>query len=301
MRGKHSNPLVHVGATFSRELLRRRLAKLVSWDRLDNPEPGCTAIIGACSMLPDILIANLRCLQECGWDDLKRTVVVADCVEHAFPATIEKRAHSLFPKLRVEFLYYNQAQAATAEALRLPFVYSWLSWCLALKHITTRHVLFHDYDALPLGPALAHRYQRFVQSHATVQGISWYRTNGIEAQDRLATTFEAFMDATWLRAFAPIMLFNKLRIVDGRSIDFDTTLDIQHRFLPPEQRTVAPMNLDELVHPSQMIHQYTMFRRAPGAPLPCFSIPMIPLYLYLGGRVDALEHATRVLETRPAG
>ena len=149
---------------------------------------------------------------------------------------------------------------------------------------------------LVLGPALEHRYKEFAGSGAKVQGIAWYQSDGVKTEDGLATTFEAFMDARWLRASPPVTLFNKLRVVRRRSIDFDITLDLQHRLLSKEQRTILPMSLDELVHPSQMIHQYTMFRRRPAAHLPCFSIPMIPFFAYLSGRTEALANATRALK-----
>ena len=114
-------------------------------------------------------------------------------------------------------------------------------------------MLFHDYDALVFGHALAERYNTFVTSGAKVQGVSWYQGNGIETKDHLATTFEAFMDTTWLRSSKPLALFNKVRSVQGRSIDFDTTLDLQHRTLVLSERAIVPMCLPELVHPSQMI------------------------------------------------
>jgi hypothetical protein len=58
-----------------------------------------------------------------------------------------------------------------------------------------------------------------------------------------------------------------------------------------------PMNLDELVHPSQMIHQYTMFRKFPGRPLPSFSMPMLPLFAMLSGKLEAFDQAANSLRT----
>ena len=181
------------------------------------------------------------------------------------------------------------------KRLKMPFVYAWLSWCIALKHTRTSHVLIHDYDALILSMALAERYQQFTASQAKVQGIAWYKGNGIRVDDRLATTFEAFMDAVWLRSSRPVEIFNKLRKVGGRSVDYDTTLDLQYRLLTPEQRTIVPMGPDDLVHPSQMIYQYTMFRRSPAAALPCFAMPTIPFFAYLSGDTGAVDSASRAL------
>ena len=301
MEGKHTNWFVHALATLRRERLRWKIAGLVDWEPLSVPTSGCTAIIGTCSKLPDILIANLRCLRISRWPDLKQVFAVVDCKKSEFPIWIEQYVAAAFPELKIEFLYYSPDQSTLAELLKLPFVYSWLSWCIALKHTTTAHVLFHDYDALPLGVKLAERYARFAASGKKIQGIKWYQSNGVEKDDHLATTFEAFMDTAWLRSFQPIALFNKLRIIEGRSIDFDTTLDIQHRFLSSEQRSIMPMAADELVHPTQMIHQYTMFRRSPAAALPCFSIPMIPFFHYVSGDTEAIEYATRALELNRRG
>ena len=104
------------------------------------------------------------------------------------------------------------------------------------------------------------------------------------------------MDAIWLRTADPVDLFNKFEIIDGRSIDFDTTLDFQYRKSKAEERTVVQMSLDELIHPSQMICQYTMFRRYPARLLPCFSIPMIPFFDYLSNTGKSLTGPTGVLE-----
>lgn len=296
MRGKHSNPIVHCLAALARDRLRAKIAPSITWQPLTSPDPGCTAIIGVSSRLPDVLAANIRCLNMSRWPELKRVVLTVDCAREAFPPSIQQRIQQTYPDLNIELLFYSHAQAAMANKLQLPFVYSWLSWSIALATVRTQHVLFHDYDALVLGPTLANRYKAFANSGAMVQGISWYHSNGIEESDHLATTFEAFFDVPWLRSFEPVALFNKLRLVKGRSIDMDTTLDIQHRGLSESQRTIMPMDLEQLVHPSQMVHQYTMFRHSPGAALPCFSIPMIPFFAFLGGNSSLLECAIIPLE-----
>lgn len=299
MHGKHTNQLKHWTAWVYREILRARIRRLVHWKPLTHPGPGCTAIIGMCSRLPDVMAANLRCLHQSRWPQLKKIVIAVDTVRTDAHALVESDARANCPAIAVEFVYYSAAQSQAADRVQLPFVYSWLSWCLAIRQVTTRHVLIHDYDALILGPTLRQRYEEFVASAATVQGISWYDSNGVLPSDRLATTFETFVDATWLRSLPPIALFNKMRVKHGRSIDFDTSLDAQDRMLPEAKRTIVPMKLDEMVHPSQMIHQYTMFRRQPAGALPCFSMPMIPFFAYLSGKKGAIAHATEALSSQP--
>jgi hypothetical protein len=299
MRGKHTSPIKHWMAWLYRAWLRRRIRGLVSWTLLTDPEPGCTAIIGMCSRLPDVMAANLLCLYKSRWPALKRIVIAVDTVHSESFAEIEANARAICPTLEVDFIYYTEHQFQIAGQLQLPYVYAWLSWCLALATVTTEHALIHDYDALILGTILGYRYKKFVTSKSKIQGVSWYNGNGVLATDCLATTFEAFLETAWWRTMHPLALFNKMELREGRSIDYDTFLHVQDRQLAPDQRTMVPMNLDEMVHPSQMIHQYTMFRRHPERSLPCFSMPMIPFFMYLGGKKDAIRFALDALRRTP--
>jgi hypothetical protein len=295
MQGKHNKLSTYALALAYREWLRWQLRGIVNWSPLESAEPGCTAVVGVCSRLPGVLDANLKCLNTSRWPGLRGVIAVVDGTESALPEGLASRVAKSYPDLNIRFLYYSRERAELAERLRLPYVFSWLSWCIGIRAVTTEHLLLHDYDALVLGGTLRDRHVIFAQSGSKAQGIAWYQVNGVEPQDQLVTTFEAFFDTAWLRSLRPLDLFNKLRIKDGRSIDFDTTLDAQDRYLSRDQRSTVPMNLDELVHPSQMIHQYTMFRRQPNAPLPCFSIPMIPFFSYLSGNHEVLERAIQAI------
>lgn len=298
MQGKHKSIVKHGLAWLYREKVRGQLAPAVSWKPLADAQPGCTAIIGMCSRLPAVLGANLRCLISARWPELKRIVIAVDATSEAFPLD-EQRLAADYPGIAIKVVHYSAAQSELAERLKLPFVYSWMSWSLALAEVRTRDVLIHDYDALVFGSTLRARYDEFVRTDSTIQGVSWYVVNGLKEDDRLATTFEAFVNAPWLRRLEPVSLFNKIGLKNGRSIDYDTTLHIQDRLLPPAKRTCMPMTLDELVHPSQMIHQYTMFRKMPGQPLPCFSMPMLPLFASLSGDGEAFARATHSLGHAP--
>ncbi len=296
MQGKHSSILKHAAAWLYRERVRHQLASLVAWKPLADPEPGCTAIIGMCSRLPRVLGANLRCLIAARWPELRRIVIAVDATREDFPLD-EQALMSAYPGIEIKVVHYSTQQSRYAEGIKLPFVYSWMSWSIALAEVKTRDVLIHDYDALVFGQTLQRRYEQFLRDNAMIQGVSWYAVNGLRPDDRLATTFEAFAQAAWLRGLPPVSLFNKIGIKDGRSIDYDTTLHIQDGLLEPGQRTCMPMDLDELVHPSQMIHQYTMFRKFPGRPLPSFSMPMLPLFATLSGEAEAFDEAARSLRT----
>jgi hypothetical protein len=269
---------------------------MVSWTPASALEPGCTALIGMCHRLPDVLLGNLSCLNAASWPELKEAIVAVDGTKGCLPEGLEAAAHAACTNFKVRFFYYSDEQAKLAEKMCLPYVYSWLSWSIALSHCKTHSAMLHDYDALVLGDALARRYYAFVESGAAIQGVRWYQVNGITTEDRLAGTFEAFLDVPWLRSFRPIQMFNQIGYTGGRSRDYDTLLDIQHRHTEVSRRTVIDMDEESLVHPSQMIHQYTMFRRSPGAAMPCFSIPMIPVFELLSGKPDALGAAAKRLD-----
>jgi len=222
-------------------------------------------------------------------------IAVVDGRKGCLPQGLEQELIDSYPALQIRFLYYSDKQATLAEKLKLPYFYSWLSWCIGISQTKTTNLLIHDYDALILGRTLRDRYDSFANSNAKVQGIAWYKVNGINVDDCLATTFEAYFSTEFLHSVKPIELFNKLHISNGRSIDFDTTLDIQFRLLKRNQRQIMPMNEDELVHPSQMIHQYTMFRRNPKGNLPSYSIPMIPFFAYLSGKRNSIDTALHAM------
>jgi hypothetical protein len=297
VRGKYTNVPRYLAAYANRELLRLRLRHTVRWDALSRPEPGCTAIIGMCHRLPGVLLSNLRCLLAAAWPDLSRIIIVVDGAKGSIPGELEARARALATdKISIDVYYYSEAQAKQSEELRLPYVFSWLSWSIALSHCRTKYALIQDYDALVFGDALARRYDAFVASGAAIQGIKWYEGNGIAPSDELATTFEAFVDVTWLRERHPLAGFHKIGLREGVSRDYDTLLHLQHTATPRDRRAAMPMPEESLVHPSQMIHQYTMFRRAPGAVQPCSAMPMIPLFEHLSGDDEAIDLAVQRLE-----
>jgi hypothetical protein len=299
VKGKYRSWGRYLPAYAYRQWLRARVRHAVSWTPLEDAEPGCTAIIGMCHRLPDVLLGNLRCLSAARWPELRDIIIVVDSVAGCLPAALEQTARDLCQGIDMHVHYYTQSQAALSEKLRLPYVFSWLSWSIGLSHARTRVALLHDYDALVLDGTLSRRYHNFVASGAAIQGIRWYTANGVCSDDKLATTFEAFVDVPWLRSFLPIQMFNQIGVVDGVSRDYDTLLEIQHRHTPLVRRTIFPMKEEALVHPSQMIHQYTMFRKSPGASLSCFAIPMIPFFAWLSGQHGALASATaRLREAR---
>ncbi len=298
MKGKYKN-VVHYGAA---KLYRARVSGdlngLVEWGTAGDLRPGCTAIIAMPHRLPDVLAATLRFLAAQSWDALVGVVVCVDCPKSTEFERLREQVCLSNPALNIEFIYYTERQYRLASKLNLPYVYSWLSWCIALTKVKTENFLIQDYDALLTSNAIAQRYANFTSSGVSFQGVSWYEGNGILLEDRLATTFEAFAKTDWVRDLNPIDLFNKIGQVEDRKVDFDTFLYAQQSGLKLSERAIYPMGHSDLVHPSQMIHQYTMFRRYPGKALPCFSIIHIPFFCFLGGNHNAIVDACKKLENQ---
>jgi hypothetical protein len=293
--GKYKSLASFSAAYAARQYTRFRIRKAVKWEKPGPLEVGCTVIVGMSHRLPGVLIGNLRCLWRNRWTQLKRVIVVVDSTADGLPQSLVRRAKMEFREPSLEFVFYSKEQSELAGKIHLPYMYSWLSWCIGLSIANTSHVFIHDYDALIVKNVLGKRYERFARSRASIQGIGWYSANGIEASDRLAQTFEAFLDLAWVRNFSPIALFNQVALRNWRTRDYDTLLEVQDRFTPSHARDIVEMGEDVLVHPSQMVHQYTMFHRSPGKALPCFSVAMIPFFNWLSGDEAALDSATRRL------
>ncbi len=282
-----------------RELLRARLARVVSWRKLDRLEPGCTIVLGLCSKLPQVLMANLECLEKALWPEFKELIIAVDSKEGVLEPEYINAVLTRYSKLKPRFIYYNEEQYRLAEAYKLPWVYCWLSWVVAMNESVTEHVLIHDYDALILSNILEKRYRRFVQEKSMMQGVWWYWTHGIVESDRLAATFEAFVDMAWVRKYHPVRMINQVGTIKGRRVDFDILTEMQAHTTQESQRGIYSMGYEDMAHPTQMIHQYTVFRKAPGSKNYSASLIMIPFFQYLSGNKDVLRNTIRNVQAHP--
>ena len=291
--GKYSNLFQYYAARIFRTWRRRQIDDLVSWSNSRNSDlrPGCTALIGMPHHLPNVLLGNLECFASNSWTKLEEIIVVVDSVHGCLPEGFEARASEIARNIPLRFLYYSNEQAERTERIRDPFVFSWLSWSIGIANCRTQVALLHDYDAIILDNCLETRFKKFVKSGAKFQGVRWYSGNGIEEADHLGTTFEAFLDVAWVREHRPVMLFNRVDRIAERTVDFDTFLELQAKFAARHERTIEPMPPNSLVHPSQMICQFTNVRRRPRVAGPVYSLPMIPFFEWLGGAPRAMACA----------
>lgn len=277
----HSLPR-YIKKSFLRALLSRRIAPLVRWQPLANPEPGYTAIIGCNRELTGLLLANLRMLGDQRHTNLREVLLVIDGTPAEVGFDVAQRAKTLAPRLPVRVLHYNDHQRELSRKLDWPWVYSWLSWSIGIANTTTQHAMLHDLDALLLNPnVFEHHYEQIRARNVQYLGISWYDGLGVIESDRLARTFELMFDAQFVRQhFRPIELFNKMYSLGGRRVEFDTFLYAQLR---KGTRDIIPLPAEDMVHPSQMVTHYVEYRNRRHRVPDNNNILMIPYYNHVGG------------------
>jgi hypothetical protein len=260
----------------------------VSWEPLRDPIDGYSVVIACMKSLAPVAVANLRrCAGQEG-PGLRELILVFDCPSQDIPDSVVRAADEAARMVKVRLLGYDHRCARVSRMINWGWVYSWLSWSIAIAGARTRAVIIHDLDAIPLDPGLFERlYRNWTEECAEFCGIRRYRGNGVTEDMGLVTTFELVLDAAFVRSrFRPFDLFNKLRLVDGRIIDYDTMLLAQSQ----ARRALRPIDESQLVHPSQLICNYTdlvagrsRFRARVN------TLPMLPYYFYLGGEAALLE------------
>ncbi|MBX3357078.1 MAG: hypothetical protein KF745_01490 [Phycisphaeraceae bacterium] len=299
MNGKYTSSTKYVAARAKRAVLRTMLRRLVSWTPLEAPQPGYTVLIACKCEIQGMLGINLRFLASQNAPNLREVLIVLDRTREAAGPELESSIRAQFPSLPLRFLYYSDRQARVADRIAWGWVYSWLSWSKGIAAARTRYVLLQDFDALLLGPnILEDRFAEIQRRGHQFLGVSFYQGNGVEPTDRLATTFELMFDAQFVRRqFKPIDLFNHITVHNGRSVDFDTLLYAQSRH---GTSSVLPIDEEHMVHPSQMICQYTDLHHRRGyVPPLANNLLLIPYYIYVSGE-DTLfnQHAAALRDSR---
>ncbi|TVQ32168.1 MAG: hypothetical protein EA376_06730 [Phycisphaeraceae bacterium] len=284
-----------------RSPLHASIRGLTSWTPMQSPEEGFTVVVGCMHRLAPLATANLRFLEASEPEGLREIILVFDCVESDLPATVKRARDEWDGPAPLRIICYSDRQAQTASKINWGWVYSWLSWSIGVGAASTRHVLLHDLDAFPVDPGLlSGQWRRAVESGAQFTGVRQYSGNGVDASMNLVTTFELVLDAAYVRErFHPFDAFNKIRMVNGRYIDFDTFLHMQHR---SPSRAVAPVAETALVHPSQLICHYTDFISGrDDMKHKAHNLMMLPYFAHIGSDSSHIRSATEQLERGPGG
>lgn len=283
-----------ITGVISRSAMKAVLAPLVRWDRMSAPDAGYTVVIAAMHRLMPVARANLTCLARQKLQNCRQLVLVFDCPAGQVPTDLADNFRRAHPGVDVAVLGYSPVQTRVARAFDWGWVYAWMSWSIGLAHAQTRHAMLHDFDALLLNAgAVEDRYAAALERQAEYVGVRHYFGNGIAPSDGLVTTFQLMLDVAHVRErHRPIDLFNHVGQFNGRWVEFDTFLYAQSR---GGTKSVLDIPESDMVHPSQMICQYTDFMVRPWRLPDRNNLLMFPYYAFVGGDAGPIISVTRGL------
>lgn len=301
MQGKYQTQPRFLAAKLRRMPLRALLRRSASWAPLQNPEPGYTIILGNYAPLSEILLANFRLLAKQDMAHARQIIVVTDRPKHELSVPIEELARAAFPQLPLQFLYYNRLERRIFSAIGWAWTYCWKSWCLAIAQTRTKYAIIHDMDAMLLRRDIFEERYRII-SEGTHQyvGVGTYQGNGITHDDQLVLTWEMIFDVEYMRQrFKPLDLFSHVCKLNGRTMDMDCFLWAQSR---GGSRRVAAVSANDMVHPSQVITQYTyLLNKAGYIPPASNNLPIIPYFYLLAGRPELMKEFVQGLDNNSTG
>lgn len=262
--------------------MKLALATVCKWSQRATPETGLTVVIACMRRLLPLAMANLRLLQRSDAPAVREIVLVFDCQREQLGEANIAALQKLGDKFVVRLRFYSAYQVRVLRAIDWGWCYAWLSWSIAVGESRTRHVLLQDLDALVLDPGfLQRRYEGAVASGAAFYGMNHYYGSGITTAMGLCVTYELVIDVAAVRGrFAAIDAFNQVRLIEGRLVDFDTFLWIQHVI---GSGVVSPEPEGTLMHPSQLICNHTdLLNGRPIITKRLHSLPLMPYYNFLG-------------------
>jgi hypothetical protein len=276
----------------------------VSWEPMRDPHAGYSVLIGCHRELGDLLLATLRSLSRQRVTHCKEVILSFDGMASELGEGFEAKARAMAGALPLRFLYCTPKDLRIARRIDWGPVYAWMNWTRGVAACTTRHALLHDLDALLIDPGVFEaRYEAILAAKVEYLGIAFHGGGGTVPGDRLARTFELMLDAAFVRQHhRPLDVFNKMwTIRDGeavRRVEFDTFLYCQHT---KGRREMVTLSEDQMVHPSNMIGQYTDFRnKRPRIPANT-NLPMIPYYELVGGNPAHTREIIRQLGSGSSG
>jgi hypothetical protein len=295
MRGKYTTLGSYYAAHCKRGLLRASLRGLLQWGPIDEPEAGYTIIIACHGPLAPMVLPSFELLSRQDLTHLRQIILSFDRPEHPSLRSLSSQIAEKHPHLNLRVLYQSSREAWLLRKIGWGWVDCWLSYAKGIALSSTRNAILHDMDCMLLRPDFfEQRYRLILETGDHFLGTEWYEGNGVTPEDQLAYIVEMAFDAAYIRSTCrPLDLFNVIGRLGERSVDFDTLLYPQTR---TSRRSMVPVNEDDMVHPSQVVSQYTLLSRKSYRPLPRNNALFIPYFYYLAGDEDPLGEATRALQ-----
>lgn len=271
------------------------LPGLTHWEPLDNPKAGYSVIIGCMNNMPELAIANVAFISRMKLPNMHRLILVFDVEEEKIEC--KQKVLDAAGDLPVQFIGYTPKQAKVGRRFSWGWVYAWMSWSKGIGSAETKYALLHDLDAMPVDPSLfEHLYESMQKGNSMFQGIRPYIGDIFTPEDGLVRTFEMMIDIQRLRKeFVPYDAFNKVKLVNGKVVVYDTFLNIESQV---GNCRLEFADDDQLVHPAQLICQYTDFLkgRVTKGLGKYASLPLFPIYSFLGGNPELLHSIISHLE-----
>ncbi len=216
-------------------------------------------IIGCPYDLLDVLKANLHCLAQQNFRRLLEIVVV---IENGRDRELNVVLLKQFPMLPIRVISLSP-ESNTFDLSRSLFakpawLKCWLKWVVGISSSRAEAVVLHDLDACILNSNFfEERYDLFKDSRQSFSGLAYYKANGLCENDQLITTFEMFFSGRTVRErFVPTDAFNRVVRLGRDWWNSTRFLWIQHVL---GGSRMAPIDANDMVHPSQMICQYVEF------------------------------------------
>ncbi len=302
MTTKYATALQFHWARAYRALIRLAISGLVRWRDVPRDLDRYTIVLGCHSGLGEMLPGNLACLARQDLSHLAETLLVFDSPGGPRLQKIQREIAGQFPALRCRVLLYSPLQRWVTRGIGWAWVNCWLSWCLGISASRTRWVMLHDFDAMLVDSQFIEKRFRAVRDQpCEFLGIRYYDnpSTGLHPADELVGTIELLLDAGFMtRTFRPIDIFNHVTAFAGRRVEFDTFLWAQSR---AGRKQVIPVELDDLVHPSQMICHYAyLLQHDRRLPLDGNSLMLIPYFMSVGGHPELMRTLTEQMAAAAA-
>ena len=216
------------------------LAPLLRWDRLDDPRPGYSIVLGTPWALRHLLEVNLCFVSRTDLTGLDCVIVVFDRVEQPgaedFIATIREKLANSVP---LTFRFHEQRAGRLIRGINQSKFYASMNWTTGIKHCATQYAIMHDFDLYPLVPEYFRSIVEAMEANLwRFSGAQHTHFDGLTEEDALLGTWSLGIDVRWLRAnYRPTDCFHAVAQVNGRRVDLDAFSLIQSN---TPQRGLAP-------------------------------------------------------------
>ena len=272
------------------------LSRLIDWEPMQLPRQGYTVIVACHGPLAEMILPSIDLLARQDLTSLRRLIVSFDSPEDPRLRNLARKISQQYPHLHSEFLFQSPKESRLLRRIDWGWVDCWLSYTKGIAAADTRFAILHDMDAMLIRPNLIERrYQLIREREDHFLGIRWYKGNGIMEEDHLAYIVEMAFDAEFLRRKScPLDSFNVIGRLKDRTVDFDTLLYPQTR---TSRRSIERIDEEEMVHPSQVVSQYTMLNWRDYVPPAANNALFIPYFYYLAGHPGHLRLARESLDS----